>query len=366
MKNVTDYVTGCFSETYAEAREKFLAAAKECCARVESRVLEGYRGAQGEELAMDVARVSSQGASSAIVVISGTHGPEGFCGSGAQVSMLRDTELHTRLRELGTELVLIHANNPYGFSNLQRTNEHNVDLNRNNLDFSRPLQPNPRYKDVHDLQIPREWPPSAETRNRIAEYIRQHGELAYRSAVVQGQHTHPDGVFYAGTETSWSLRNLHQVLSSQSERVRIAAWIDIHTGLGPSGYAEKQSSFSENLPLTRKIWGEDVFSLEENNANSPPIRGTIMSIVSRAFPGAQTASIALEFGTLPWNVVSDNLRADHWRHRYGASLQPSLIEEIKKNVKDAFYVDSDLWRGMVLGQCRAAVMQAMYGIRALS
>ena len=34
---------------------------------------------------------------------------------------------------------------------------------------------------------------------------------------------------------------------------------------------------------------------------------------------------------------------------------------VKKWIRDAFYVDTDLWRGMVLGQFRGAVRQATIG-----
>ena len=45
-----------FSRTYAEAREKFVAAAKARGCEVESHALPGLAGAEGETLASDVAR----------------------------------------------------------------------------------------------------------------------------------------------------------------------------------------------------------------------------------------------------------------------------------------------------------------------
>ena len=42
-------------------------------------------------------------------------------------------------------LLLIYAFNPHGFAWLCRGNEHNIDLNRNGLDFRGPLPENPAY-----------------------------------------------------------------------------------------------------------------------------------------------------------------------------------------------------------------------------
>ncbi|MBS80905.1 DUF2817 domain-containing protein, partial [Variovorax sp.] len=124
-----------FSGTYVEARAKFLEAARARGAAIESFVNEAHRGALGEELATDVALLGAIDAKKLLLVTSGTHGPEGFCGSGAQVATLHDEDLLARLQQAGVALLLVHAVNPHGFSHLHRTNEDNIDLNRNHIDF---------------------------------------------------------------------------------------------------------------------------------------------------------------------------------------------------------------------------------------
>ena len=86
-----------FSGTYAEARRKFLDAAAASGATVESFVLDAHRGALGETLATDVALLGAPGAAKLLIVSSGTHGPEGFSGSGCQVATLHDADLLARL-----------------------------------------------------------------------------------------------------------------------------------------------------------------------------------------------------------------------------------------------------------------------------
>ena len=117
-----------FSGSYQSAREKFLAAAKRLNGVVQSHLHPRHRGVDGEDLATDVARLGPHNARSLLIVSSGMHGVEGYCGSGCQLALMHDDELLERLTSSSTALLLIHAVNPYGFSHVRRTNEDNIDL----------------------------------------------------------------------------------------------------------------------------------------------------------------------------------------------------------------------------------------------
>jgi hypothetical protein len=64
-----------------------------------------------------------------LVLISGTHGVEGFAGSACQLAAVR----LGLFGELPSDLavLMIHSINPYGFAFCRRVTESNVDLNRN-------------------------------------------------------------------------------------------------------------------------------------------------------------------------------------------------------------------------------------------
>ena len=66
--------SACFSKTYAEARERFVAAARARGLPLESHVLPDLRGIEGEALAMDVALTGSASAAGLLVLWSATHG----------------------------------------------------------------------------------------------------------------------------------------------------------------------------------------------------------------------------------------------------------------------------------------------------
>lgn len=67
-----------FSSTYKEARQRFLDTAAQRKLAVDTRVLEGIAGLEGETLATDVVRIGPADAKRLLVLTSATHGVEGF------------------------------------------------------------------------------------------------------------------------------------------------------------------------------------------------------------------------------------------------------------------------------------------------
>ncbi|MEJ8810627.1 M14 family metallopeptidase [Variovorax ureilyticus] len=353
-------VRACFSADYAEARAKFIAAAQLAGASLEHHVLYDRLGAQGETLATDVALFAAAGDASLLVLSSGVHGVEGFCGSGCQLALLQDTQLLQKARERGVAVLLIHAINPYGFSHLRRTNEHNIDLNRNFIDFAQPRR-NPAYAEVQALMLPAEWPPTTANAQAMKDYVAVHGENAFREALVMGQSEFADGLFYAGTAPSWSNRTLRAILRRHGEGQRRIAWIDVHTGLGPCGHGEKIHNglpgMTDNLRQARAVWGADVVAAWEGDSASPQVVGHAATAVVAECPQAESLGITLEYGTHETPAL-EALRAEQWLYRHPHAASDAQRAEIKQQLRDAFYVDHDEWRGMVAGQCRVALLQA--------
>ena len=90
-----------FAQSYVEARDKFLAAARSRGARMFRHAHPSERGAQGEELSIDVAEIGDEHASAVLLLTSGTHGVEGFCGSGCQVALLNDDSFIAQVEPVG-------------------------------------------------------------------------------------------------------------------------------------------------------------------------------------------------------------------------------------------------------------------------
>ncbi len=350
-----------FARSYAEARARFLAAARARDLVLETHVLLDHVGADGEALAMDVAIMASPGAESVLVLTSATHGVEGHCGSGAQVALLRDDDFLRAARAARVAVLFVHAVNPHGFSYGRRVNEDNVDLNRNFRDFDVPAPANAAYADVHALLIPPTWPPTPEHETGIADYIAAHGARAFQTAVTGGQYTFPEGLFYGGARPAWSNVTVRDVLRRHAAGRSRVGWIDFHTGLGPLGHGEKIFAGRDHAPdlaRARAWWGPEVTSIYDDSSSSALLTGLMCNAAYDECPDAEYAGIALEYGTVPLPAVLLALRADHWLHNHPDAPEAQRAA-IRNETRAAFYVDTDEWKEQVCLQARTAALGAL-------
>jgi hypothetical protein len=294
---------------------------------------------------------------------SGTHGVEGYCGSGAQVDWLRRGEA-ARL-PADTAALLIHAINPYGFAWLRRVTHENVDLNRNWIDFDAALPKSPGYDEVAGLVAPAEWNESARGRllTGAKAYDEKYGRRAFQQAVSGGQYTHRDGLFYGGTKPTWSRETLTKIFDERLSHAESVGIIDYHSGLGAWGYGELISTAatdSPNLARAREWYGARVLPI--GASSSAAIGGDWVGAASELLKGVNVTGIALEFGTLEVLHVLDALVADNWLHSHGAVDSPEG-RAIEAQLRAAFYPDSEIWKGMILGQSLVACRQAVLGLQ---
>ncbi len=355
-----------FSATYGQARDRFHAAAAARDLPVVRHVHPTAWGAEGEELSIDVAVLGRTDARDVLFLTSGTHGVEGFCGSGCQVALLSDAAFAADVAAAGVRVVLLHALNPYGFSHLRRTNEDNVDLNRNFREFEPPPAPHRAYADVHAFIVPSTWPPTADNEARLAAYAQTHGPMALQTAVSGGQCEFPDGLFYGGVRPAWSNDVLRNVLREQGRTATALAWIDFHTGLGPRGHGEKILAgrpVAAEVARAKSWWGDDVTSFHDGTSTSAPLTGVNYNAMYDECPHVAYAGIALEYGTVPFADVLGALRGDQWLANH-PEAPAAARGPIKRAIRDAFYQDADDWKTTVYAQALAAARAALRGLRA--
>ncbi|MEO8935219.1 MAG: M14 family metallopeptidase [Burkholderiaceae bacterium] len=356
-----------FSESYAEARARFIDAATRTGAPSASFENPVGKGPTGETLATDVALFGPADATKLLILVSGTHGVEGFAGSGAQVTMiesLRFSALPAR-----TAVLLIHAINPYGFAWLRRTNEDNVDLNRNSIDFARLPAPHEDYISIAPRLVPQAWAELAPAEDAINAFIATHGFRRYQEVVAGGQYTHPEGLFYGGSAPVWSTGIFREIVSSYGRGKERIALIDIHTGLGPQGYGEPiYTGISDTEAERAREWyGPDLTSIHAGNSSSVVVQGPLINAVGSFFDEDATrpevTTLALEFGTLPEEMVLDLLRAEAWMHAHGdINFDTPVGRAIKRRFRDAFYVDTESWKRSVVERTVEMTGQALAGL----
>ena len=359
-----EVTTNYFSNTYHESRTKFLTAAKAAGGNLE-HYRNPYLGAETEELYADVATFNLPEAKRILVLGSGTHGVEGFAGSGIQVGLLREGITKNLPEDVG--LLFYHALNPYGFSYLRRFNEDNVDLNRNFVNHAKPYPPNEGYDTLARLIEPKaltRWQ-NLKTKLAIAWYRITKGKLWLQKAISQGQYNHPKGIFFGGNAETWSNRTLQKIIERHLFPASQVVLIDIHTGLGAYGAAEV---IAEVRPETQayermqKWWGHRVKIPLEGESVSPPVMGSLKNGFTRLLPHTDITAVSLEFGTSPLPEALWALRAENYLHHHSDDEHLDALA-IKTELKRVFYPDKNDWKQMVWGQGKEVVQQALDNIQ---
>ncbi len=357
-----------FSRDYADARGRFIGAADAAGLAVERHRNEAVRGPRGEELTTDVVRIGPADADTVVFASSGTHGVEGFCGSGVQVGWLKEG-VHSEIPG-GVALVLIHAINPHGFAHERRVNEDNVDLNRNFRDHATPPPHNAPYAEIHAHLIPRDWEGDARKAADIAilDYIAKRGQRTFQAAVSTGQWEYPDGLFYGGTAPVWSNRLWRRLIRAHAGGARRIVHLDFHTGLGAYGDCEVifglNTVAAADLARARAWWGKVTNTAAEGESLSAPVQGVNPGALVEEAPGAEVTAVALEYGVVPVMDTLFALRADHWLYSRGnGDTSTELGRAIKRQIRGAFYGESDDWYERIRAKGTEVLRQAFKGLQ---
>jgi hypothetical protein len=332
------------SPSYTAARAAFIEGAESAGARLRSWV-HPERGPEGEELAVDVAELGAADAPDVVMVVSATHGVEGYCGSALQREWL---SRHATERPDHVRVVFVHAFNPYGFAWVRRVNEDNVDLNRNFVDWSAPDGPpaNLEYAEIADLVVPAEWS-DAEQERTTGELMARAMEVGldrFQAIISGGQYHHPTGIFYGGTGPTWSHRWLREFAAEHLVAAERLTIIDLHTGLGPWGHGELISHAAPGDAQYDRaaVRWDGVRSFLAGDSVSAELTGDWLGIAQELAPGSEVTPVAIEYGTVDIIEVLQALRADAWLHAHGDPTGPDA-PAVRAQVRAAFADDDPSW-----------------------
>jgi hypothetical protein len=365
---VTDpFPSACFAGSYAEARAAFLAEAAAAGARIASH-RHPLAGPDGAPLFLDEARLGPADARRVLYLASGTHGIEGFCGSGIQVFLLRGGI--ARRLPAGVALVLVHGVNPWGFAWLRRVNEDNVDLNRNFLDHAAGHPENPDYDRLAAVVNPTRFDEGAvaAVREAAAAFAREHGTAALYRALSGGQYRHPRGVQYGGVEPAWSNRLLRALWERHSAGVELAACVDLHSGLGPNGVGlvlQTAPEASAAARLARQWWPDVLRAEPAAGSDAALVSGLMGPAFVAAHAPADAVGVVLEFGTREMDAVMTAVLADNWLHHHGERASETG-RAIARSMREAFFDDGETWKEKVCRRAREVVDRALGGMAAFA
>lgn len=362
-----DLVGACFQPSYASARAAFLAAAARAGARTDVFINDRATGPNGSTLTTDVAVLGPDDAQQALLIISATHGPEGFVGSAAQISLLN--ALANQTEKPSVRIVLVHAINPWGFSHISRTTENNVDLNRNFIDWDAAVPENPLYADLHPTLSPTDWTPEAlEQANAQREaWVAKHGQDAFVDVTARGQYTHDQGIHYGGTGREWSNYTLEAIVERHLDGVKRIALIDWHTGLGEPGqpfFLCFNEPGDAGWQRACNWWGKDEIETKGGfeGAARPNYSGLVFYGVQRFAKGAEVTGAVIEFGTKNRTDMRRSLQIDQYL-KHGKPVTSEQRAQMREELLDAFAPLSLDWKRSVLGHAIKIQEQALDGLK---
>ncbi|WP_256829825.1 DUF2817 domain-containing protein [Pseudomonas sp. Pse1] len=337
---------------FADQRAQFLSTVAAVGARL-THYPHPLKGPFGEDLGTDVAVLGDPAAKRLLVLLSGTHGVEGYYGSQCQAKWLSGLAGCSALPE-DVAVVVIHLINPWGTAWLRRVNEDNIDLNRNQLNFSAALPDNQAYAALHGIYDFTELrgPQRQRADDLLAEQLQAQGWPAVMSIVEGGQHSHPDGFFYGGLEASWSNRTLHQIIDTHLAHAEVAMCFDLHTGAGEYGHPmllTVSQAVYPALAQAQALYGPWLYTVQTGTAEhsetgiAASATGYTSQALLDALPHTRLMPFVIECGTYPTQAVHEHLRDDHWLHLHGDPLD-EVGREIKLGLLEQFYPADPDWQ----------------------
>lgn len=364
-----------FSDTYAEARQKFRAAVSTAGYEVASAIHPEATGPDGGELAMDIVWFGPRGAKGVLLNLSGTHGAEGFAGSAAQLNWIENRGFDA-LPD-GLAVLMVHGVNPYGFAHTSRTTEDNVDLNRNWIDFEAPFPDNKHYADYHALLTPGDI--NDETERYILRELgaraETRGQWEIEDAMSRGQYTHPRGLGFGGQAPTWSRRTLSAIINENLGNTEKVAFIDWHTGTPGIGeiiylcYSQPESESYENAA---RLWGEDNIRPEKIDtqwgARRPGREGVMFWGIQKlvAELGGVAAGGVIEIGTREHGDVIGAARAslyDRYLRFETERFAPENADMLETVLRCYYRPDDEVWKQAALEKSAAIYERTLSGLK---
>lgn len=353
-----------FSSDYWQARDRFRRATQSLNGVLETHPIQAL-GPQERSLSIDVARYGSKAPHSTLILSSGLHGVEGYCGSAIQIATL--TELLPQLKlPKGVALLLIHALNPYGFAWNRRCNEDNIDLNRNFLLPQQPFAGSPNaYTQLNAFLNPPTPPTYSDPFIlKLLAYAARYGVSSLKQALPVGQYDYPKGIFFGGQGPAQTQHILSSQLPLWLGQTQQILHLDLHTGLGrwtaPTFLVKPQADHDDRSWFEATFTAKGLQILGQKGATYVS-QGDIGPWCQAVMGHCRYRFATVEFGTYPLLPVLKAMRAEnqaHWWDKPGSKT----YDWAKSLLIEANAPASSAWRKAVVTQGVSLVQQALDGI----
>jgi len=117
--------------------------------------------------------------------------------------------------------------------------------------------------------------------------------------------------------------------------------------------------------LSSRFYGEQVTDPEAGTSTSAQLNGMMANAIFELKSKTQISFVTLEFGTYEISMVLTALRGDNWLYQK-AGLESPEASAIKKDIRKAFYPDTDKWSKRVWSRTQDVVSLALGGLNTIS
>ncbi len=312
-----------------------------------------------------------------LILSSGVHGIEGFVGSAVQCMFMAEFLRTANFDDVG--FLLLHGLNPWGFKNLRRVTENNVDLNRNcDVDPGLFETQNIGYEELIDFMNPQGKADAGSVRNRLFHLlsfkkIATDSMPTLRQAILQGQYRFEKGLYFGGRAFEPQLSAIRAILQEKASAYKIILNIDIHTGYGARGVLHLFPNPIEDPKIKQDVehifagyhidWGdtEDFYTV---NGDFPAFMGKVM-------PESVYYPMTFEYGTMDSQTTLGAIKSLHLMvlenqgFQYGYTTKEDETK-IKQDFMEMYYPSSKAWRSEVIVKTRDMLKRVLPQLAALN
>jgi hypothetical protein len=328
-----------FSPDYVTARERFRAALKNAGGVLHTLPLDA-EGPRAEALSIEIGWLGSSRPRRVLLHASGLHGVEAYTGSAVQLALLHSAPAIPP----EAAFIFVHVLNPYGMSWLRRTNENNVDLNRNFLPEGASWSGAPAlYRELDPLLNPRAPPSRDGFAIRAALAALRYGFHRVKDAIAEGQYEYPQGLFFGGKSLQAGPRLYLEWLREHLSRAQYIFALDLHTGLGRHGTDTAIAEMRVNVTPAAELGHALGRALVDVSRASVAyeVRGSMGAALPRALSGVRFDCILQEIGTRGPLSVLHALREENRWHFFGDG---GVAHPAKARLREALCPASIEWR----------------------
>ncbi|WCL49107.1 M14 family metallopeptidase [Leptospira sp. GIMC2001] len=296
-----------------------------------------------------------------LILSSGIHGAEAFVGAAMQRHFLEEI-YPAYVDSKNTGILIIHSINPWGFHNVRRGTENNVDLNRNFGNSTSLFKTkNDGYPLLYDLLNP---DGKANTRSianiffpiRAIYNILMKGMATLRQSILQGQYEFPRGIYFGGQDFEPLRKPLDKLIIESIGNSNKVLFIDLHTGYGERGVLHLFPSDPKDVTVKEET--EKIFQGYQidwaSNEDFYSVTGELSTHICELIPNIKICvPMVFEYGTLNSHTTSGAIESIHRTILENQGYWNGYEDEeeklsIQEKYREMFYPSSKRWKTKIL------------------